>query len=130
MLQKYYSPIRGFTLIELMVVIAILSVLAAVAIPNYVSFRNKGFCTQAEADVENITMALADYYSIATHRLLPSVNDLKINTLNNPGITISGDPNTTITITVTDRTGRCPDEYQRAKEGWNPVADCYTKWIR
>jgi len=37
MLQK----IKGFTLIEVMIVVAIIGILVAVAIPNFIAWRNK-----------------------------------------------------------------------------------------
>ena len=55
MLQKMRrTNQKGFTLIELMIVIAIIGILSAIAIPNFLSYRAKGQDSAAKSEASNL----------------------------------------------------------------------------
>jgi len=114
MLQKLRgNNSKGFTLIELMIVIAIIGILAAIAIPNFIAYRNKSFCSGVESDANNIAKAVSDYFAVGTRTAInqgdqsfePNVNTYTLD---------ATDPNVAITIVVTDVSGRCPADYTTA----------------
>ncbi len=118
MLQKLRPNNQGFTLIELMIVIAIIGILAAIAIPNFIAYRNKAFCSAAESDAKSVASVIADYFAIPAHTQI-SRNDVGYDPSGTNTFSIgAGDPSVAITITVTDGSGRCPDDYQDASDDW------------
>jgi prepilin-type N-terminal cleavage/methylation domain-containing protein len=62
MFTKMMRKNEGFTLIELMIVIAIIGILAAIAIPQFSAYRTRSYNAAAEADLRNAATAQEAYY--------------------------------------------------------------------
>ena len=53
---------RGFTLIELMIVVAIIGILAALAIPNFIRFQARSKQSEAKANLKSLFTAQRSWY--------------------------------------------------------------------
>jgi Tfp pilus assembly protein PilE len=93
------------------IVVTTLGVLAAIAVPNFIAYKSKAFCSRVEAAGNNTAAAISDFYSDPNNTGLPTIAELAEVTgyspIENVTVEISGteyDP----VITVFDNSGKCP----------------------
>ena len=58
---------KGFTLVELMIVVAIIGILAAIAIPQFAKYRARAYNTQALGDVRTVKLEVQGYIAEWDH---------------------------------------------------------------
>ncbi len=57
------SKKEGFTLVELLIVVAIIGILAAIAIPQFAAYREKAYCSAIKSDLANLAISEEAYFT-------------------------------------------------------------------
>lgn len=96
---------RGFTLIEIMVVVAIIAILAAIALPSYQSHLRKARRANAETFLSTVAARQQQYLLDARSYALgaTAITDL--------GMAVPTDVSTYYTITVTPAAAATPPQF-------------------
>ena len=86
-----HSKEDGFTLIEVLIIAAIISILAVIAIPTYASYRDRSFNSAAISDLRNAATAQEAYY-LVNQTYSPAISNLEAQPYNffrSAGVNIS-----------------------------------------
>ena len=97
-IKPYNTSRQGFTLVEIMIVVAIIALLASIAVPNFLRARKRSEAAKILEDLRQIDNA-TDEYAIDNNKtsgMNPVFNDLKSylksgTTLYNTGTDLFGD---------------------------------------
>ncbi|MFO7652507.1 MAG: type II secretion system protein [Candidatus Krumholzibacteriia bacterium] len=88
---------KGFTLIELMIVVVIIGILAAIAIPNFIQMQSRAKEASVKANAHSLQLAVEDY-SVVHDGTLPAIGD--INATMFPGTVFPDNPFTGLPIAI------------------------------
>jgi type IV pilus assembly protein PilA len=109
--SKIVVNAKGFSLLELLVVVAIIGLLAAIAIPQFSSYRARAVDSQMKSDLKNAALAMDSYF--AENKVYPTtvaaIVSVGFNQTEGVAVTIAVTTPSSFTITATKPSGTQPN---------------------
>ena len=99
---------KGFTLVEVLIVVAIIAVLAAIAIPQFTKHKKKAYIATVNADISNAYIAAQAYLTDYPNDTAITEEDLLVGGYTpSDGVTVTGET-MTMTSNSIELTGAFP----------------------
>jgi len=114
----------GVTLIELLIVVAIIAILAAIAVPNFLEAQTRAKISRVKADMRSVATAMETY--VVDYNRYPVPSDEAGTVIMNPSTAVSVSPfetrvPTLLTTPIAYMTSRPSDPFSRPKAGESPL---------
>ena len=108
---KALKTTHGFSLVELLMVIGIISLLAVIAMPQFVAYRARAADSQMKSDLKNAAIAMESYY--AEYKVYPAsvaaITAVGFTQTTGVGLVITVTSPSTFTLTASAPNGSQPN---------------------